>query len=91
MADGQQSAVSMFCTTAIGVYSFNRDDGYIYGWSPPYRVKRPSWPNESLLPPPPPPVPFCWGPNGCLILLGYMLTVYAAAVTLAMMVGAING
>jgi hypothetical protein len=78
-------------STAVGVYSFD-DTGHVYGWSPPYRMKRTDWLREPLPPPPPPPIPFRWGPNGCLILLGYMLTAYAAAVTLAIMVvGVING
>jgi hypothetical protein len=94
MAEGQHTGLMVVCSTAqhtvmgSGVYSVDAA-GY---WSPPYRMKRTGWLSEPLPPPPPPPVPFCWGPNGCLILLGYMLTAYAAAVTLAIMVvEVING
>jgi hypothetical protein len=91
MAEGQHTLGPMvMCTTAVGVYSFD-DTGHVYSWSPPYRMKRTDWLSEPLPPLPPPPIPFCWGPNGCLILLGCMLAVYAAAVALAMMVGVING
>lgn len=83
MADGQRTLGPMV-VWSTATHSFD-DSGHVYSWSPPYRMKR-DWLSDPLPPPPPPPVPFCWGPNGCLILLGYMLTWYAVAVTFALWV-----